>query len=177
LKVVVSGIALTKVRPDEFGDVVVSCGVAGGLRADVPTGSVVIPENIGVAGAPTTACDVRLTETLVAAARRLGHEPLRGALLTSAALISGETRSAWARAGYVAADMETGFIRARRIAAVRVVLDTPRRELSGAWLRPQSVILRPSLWGQGLWLARNAPRCASIAAEIAAAAFANGDGF
>jgi Phosphorylase superfamily len=170
--VVLSGIALTRARADEFGDCVITCGVAGGLRPDLPTGAIVIPESVAVPGAQPTACDKFLSESLVAAALQLGYTPFRGALLTSASLICGQARSVWARAGFVAADMETGFIRAPRIAAVRVILDTPQRELSDVWLQPASVIFRPDLWLQGLWLARTAPRCTRVAAEIVAAAFA-----
>jgi Phosphorylase superfamily len=169
---VLSGIALTRVRADEFGDSVVTCGVAGGLRSDLPTGSIVIPESVAVSGGQPQACDKLLSESLVAAAQHLGYAPFRGALLTSASLICGQARSVWARAGFAAADMETGFIRAPRIAAVRVILDTPQRELSDAWLQPATVIFRPNLWLQGLWLASTAPRCTRIAAEIVAAAFA-----
>jgi hypothetical protein len=172
LRVVQSGIALTHARADEFGDSVVTCGLAGGLRSDLPTGSIVIPESVAVPGGQLTACDKLLSNSLVAAAQHLGYIPFRGALLTSGSLICGQARTVWARAGFVAADMETGFVRAPRVAAVRVILDTPQRELSDAWLHPAAVIFRPNLWLQGLWLARTAPGCTRIAAEIVAAAFA-----
>jgi hypothetical protein len=64
--------------------------------------------------------------------------------------------------------METGFVKARRVASVRVVLDTPERELSDAWLKPWSVLIRPDAWGQALWVAREAPRCARLAAAVLA---------
>jgi hypothetical protein len=171
LRVVLCGIGLQKFPSREFGDTVVSSGLAGGLRDDLPTGSVIIPESVTVEGGAATICDPELSAALVAAAQKLGYAPLRGSLLTSAAIVSGEARSYWASAGFVAADMETGLIRAARIAAVRVILDTPRNELSDAWRKPASALVRPNLWPQGLWLARNAPRCARIAAQIVAAAF------
>jgi hypothetical protein len=171
LRVVLCGIGLRKVRSGEFGDAVVSSGLAGGLRDDLPTGSVVIPQSVAVEGGVATSCDPELSAALIAAAQKLGYVPLRGSLLTSAAIISGEARSSWACAGFIAADMETGLIRAPRVAAVRVILDTPHNELSDAWRKPASALTRPYLWPQGLWLARNAPRCARIAAQIVAAAF------
>jgi hypothetical protein len=172
LRVVISGIALSQARPDEFGETVITCGVAGALRDDLPTGSVVIPHAVATPVGPHTTCDTELSMVLVHAAKRLGYAPYRGQLLTSATLVRGSERAVYAQAGFAAADMETGFVRARRIAAVRVVLDTPQHEISSAWLRPATVVLRPDLWLQALWLAHTAPYCAGIAAKIVAAAFA-----
>jgi hypothetical protein len=92
--------------------------------------------------------------------------------LTRDALVTGSERASWAQRGYAAVDMETGLIHSRRLAAVRVVLDTPEREISRAWLEPLRALTHPALWGEGLWLAREAPRCARIAAAVFAAAFA-----
>ncbi len=168
-RVVQAGVGLPSVS-DESYEVVESCGLAGGLREDVPTGSIVIPWEVATPSGETIACDPRLSAALVAAARRLGRTPLQERLLTSATLITGSARAAWAQRGFVAADMETGFLRARRIAAVRVILDTPRRELSDAWLKPATVIARPRLWPQALWLWREAPRCARLASAVLALA-------
>ena len=66
--------------------------------------------------------------------------------------------------------METGLIPAKRLAAVRVILDTPQRELSEVWLHPATALVRPDVWPQALWLARQGPRCARLAAEVLAAA-------
>ncbi len=44
LHVVESGIALSRVISHAFGDAVVTCGLAGGLRDGAVTGSIVIPE-------------------------------------------------------------------------------------------------------------------------------------
>lgn len=168
VRVVQTGVGLAGVSADY--DVVVSCGLAGGLREDVPTGSIVIPWEVATPSGKTIACDARLRAALVAAALRLGRTPLQERLLTSSTLITGLARAAWAQRGFVAADMETGFLRARRIAAVRVVLDTPQRELSDAWLNPATVVCRPQLWPQALWLWREAPRCARLASAVLAAA-------
>jgi hypothetical protein len=62
--------------------------------------------------------------------------------------------------------METGLLTAPRIAAVRSILDTPARELSGAWQAPLRALLRPDVWGEAMWLGREAPRCARRAAAV-----------
>ena len=171
LHVVESGIALSRVTADAFGDAVVTCGLAGGLLDGAVTGSIIIPDAVSTPNGELVACDPLLSEALVIAARTLGHSPCRGSLLTSPKLVNGSARAVWAQRGYVAADMETGFVRAPRIAAVRVVLDTPSHELAEAWLKPISVLARPWLWPQALWLFREAPRCARLASEVVALAF------
>ena len=165
-----AGIGLAKVRGDDLGEIVVSCGLAGGLRPDLPTGTVVVPGEVVTTSGERIICDRELTNALAAAARLVAHVEC-GPLLTSPTLIAGAARSEWARRGCVAVDMETGFIRARRLAAIRVILDTPERELSDAWLRPARALLRPRAWTQALWLAREGPRCAKLAAQVLAAAF------
>ena len=59
---------------------------------------------------------------------------------------------------------------APRVASVRVILDTPDHELSDAWLNPWTVLVRPDAWGQVIWVAREAPRCARLAATVLARA-------
>lgn len=170
VRVVEAGIGLSRIRPGELGDLVVSCGLAGGLRTDLPTGSVVIPATIMTPTGDTITCDPELAAALARAAQHMATTVERGPLVTSATLVTGTARQEWARRGYVAADMETGYIKARRLAAVRVILDTPQRELADAWLQPASALVRPWLWPQALWLWRNGPRCARLAAEVLAAA-------
>lgn len=168
--VVQTGVALSEITTREFGDEVITCGVAGGLTRALKTGAVVVPDEVIMAGGERIACDRALSDRLVAAAEQLGHRVNQGLLLTSATLLTGPARDQWASAGCVAVDMETGFIRAPRIAAVRVILDTPEREISDTWLRPASALTRPAIWPQALWLWREAPRCAQLAADIVAAA-------
>jgi hypothetical protein len=74
-----------------------------------------------------------------------------------------------AERGCAAVDMETGRISAPRLAAVRVVLDTPEREISAVWDRPLRAALRPGVWREAMWLWREAPRCARRAAAVVAA--------
>jgi hypothetical protein len=171
MRIVEGGIGLSRIHGDQLGDVVVACGVAGGLRGDIPTGTIVVPAEILTPGGETIVCDPELAQALVRAAQRFVTNVERGPLVTSATLVNGPARHSWAGRGYVAADMETGFIKARRIATVRVILDTPARELSAAWLRPATVIVHPHAWQQALWLMREGPRCARLAAKVLAAAF------
>jgi len=171
LHVVESGVALSRLSAGDYGDAVVTCGLAGGLQEGLATGSIVIPGAVSTPGGKMIACDPLLNDALMSAARKLGHTPYGGSLLTSSELVNGSARALWAQRGYVAADMETGFVRARRIAAVRVILDTPTHELDGAWLRPITVLWRPWLWSQAMWLLREAPRCAGLASEVVALAF------
>jgi hypothetical protein len=170
VRVIECGICLSRVDPAALGDVVISCGIAGALASDLPTGSVIVPDHVLTPAGTLLECDDAMVNGLDAAAQRLGRPPVRGALVTTRDLIAGGVRSAWARRGYVAVDMETGFVSASRVAAVRVVLDTPQRELSDAWLRPWTILLRPDAWSQIGWVLREAPRCAQLAASVLAEA-------
>ena len=160
-----SGIALRKLR-DGFGDTVLSCGVAGGVRHEYHTGTVLIPRRVLRPDGTTLDCDEELVERLLRAANALGLEPLTDPLVTTTGLVTRAERELWASRGYAGVDMETGLLTAPRIAAVRVLLDTPLRELSEDWLHPVTAMLKPWNWPQLLWLAREAPRCARLAARI-----------
>lgn len=168
-----AGIALAKLQPDAvLGDIVVSCGVAGGLHHHHPTGTVVIPKEVRRPDGTSFHCDPELVDALMEAARRLGHEPIDEPLITSATLVRGAERGHWSQQGFAAVDMETGLLGADRVAAVRVLLDTPRRELSDDWLRPAVALMRPRNWQQAIWLAREAPACARLAARVIRTALA-----
>lgn len=165
--VVESGIGLARLRERPRGTVVV-CGVAGGLRNDLPTGTVLIPHRVRRPDGRELECDAELVSAFVASARRLGAEPVLDALLTAAGIVNGAARLEWAARGYAAVDMETGLIEAQRVAAVRVVLDTPAHELSTDWVHPMRAMLKPWNWPQAAWLAREAPRAARLAARVVA---------
>jgi len=183
--VVEVGVALSRVRardgaasppglplpPSTWEGAVVTCGVAGALRP-LPVGTVLVPERVGRPDGSTLACDPELVAALVAAAHRLGLAPERGPLLTADHLVVGGERRRWAEHGYVAVDMETGLVPARRLAAVRVVLDGPDRELDPAWHGARWPPGRPSALRQLPWLAWEAPRCARRAAAVLAEALA-----
>ncbi|MBV8116921.1 MAG: hypothetical protein JOZ01_03025, partial [Candidatus Eremiobacteraeota bacterium] len=82
----------------------------------------------------------------------------------------GPQRTQWAQLGYGGVDMESGLICVRKMAVVRVVLDTPQRELHADWLSPGRALRNPRNWAEALWLAQWAPRYARRAAEIVAKA-------
>jgi len=164
-----TGVGLAKYA-GPFGEIVVSCGLAGGLRRELPSGTVLVPREVRRPDGRTLQCDAGLAERLAEAARRLGYEPVLDPMLTAPAIVNGKQREAWANAGYAGVDMETGLLEAPRIAAVRVVLDTPQRELSAEWVEPLRALRNPRNWMQALWLARDAPRFARRAAQVVALA-------
>ncbi len=168
-RIVETGIALAKVRAG-LGDAVVSCGLAGGLRPDLPTGTLIIPKEVRRPDGVTFQCDCELVERFTRSARKLGIEPVFDRLLTAATIVRGAARARWAALGYGAVDMETGLLDAPRVAAVRVVLDTPQREISADWARPLAALLKPWNWPQAAWLAREGGRAAALAARVIAAA-------
>ena len=163
------GIALSKATGD-LGETVVSFGVAGGLRPDVPTGTLLLPKEVRRPDGRTFRCDEELVDAFAQSARALGIEPLFDPLLTAATIVAGPERAQWAAQGYAGVDMETGLLTARRVAAVRVVLDTPQREISKDWQTPLLAILKPWNWPQAAWLAREAPRAAAVGARVIAGA-------
>jgi len=171
LRVFEAGVALAKMR-DGFGDTIVSCGLAGGVRHEFHTGTVVVPREVLRPDGTTLTCDDELSAKLENAARELGFVTIADPIVTTDHVVTGDERARWAGLGYAGVDMETGLLRAPRIAAVRVILDTPLRELSEDWLNPVTAALKPWNWPELIWLAREGPRCARIAARVAARALA-----
>lgn len=170
MRVVETGVALRALR-ESLGDAVISCGLAGGLRHELPTGAVIVPSEVGRPGGGTLQCDPELSQALFEASEDLGFLTLRDPLITTVDLIRGPERGVWAERGYAAVDMETGLLDAPRVAAVRVVLDTPLRELSEEWLQPLRAMINPRNWGEMFWLAREGPQRARAAALVIRAAF------
>ncbi|HEY8312608.1 MAG TPA: hypothetical protein VIG51_00420 [Candidatus Baltobacteraceae bacterium] len=169
-RVVETGIGLAQTSGSAFGQVVISCGLAGGLRDEIASGTVLVPDYVRRLDGSRVRCDDALVAALIDAARSLGFEPVVAPLFTSTTIVCGAERRELADLGYAGVDMETGLIDASRLAAVRVVLDTPSRELSADWAHAASALLRPRNWPQAVRLARDAPRCARRAAQVLARA-------
>lgn len=169
-RVVRSGIGLARLRASALGRSAISCGLAGGLRPDLPTGTVLIPTSVSTTDGVSITCDPDWTLRLRRAARELGCGSIDAPLLTSATLINGADRAVWAGRGFAGVDMESARILVESLAVVRVILDTPQNELSSAWLHPARAILNPRNWGEAMWLSREAPKCADLAGRLIAAA-------
>jgi hypothetical protein len=167
-RVIRAGIALDRCS-EHIEGLAISCGVAGGLRRDLPAGTVLIPRRVERPDGSTVVCDEAAVDALVEAARRLGYEPVTQSLATRITLVKGAERESLAERGFAGADMESGFIDADRLACVRVILDTPHREISSAWLKPMSAVICPDAWRDLPFLLREGPRCAALAARIVAA--------
>lgn len=156
-----------------FDGLVISCGLAGGLRAGLPTGTVLVPARVRRPDGSHVQCDAAAVDALTRAAVRLGFTVVQDPLVTSSALVHGAERAQWAAQGYAGVDMETGLLQAPRVACVRVILDTPEREISPVWVRPAGALLRPRAWLDLPFLTREGPRCSRIAARVAAQAAAS----
>lgn len=163
-----SGVRLSRWAGAPAGARVVVCGLAGGLSPDIPPGTVVVPDLVSLTDGRTLDCDRALSAALSHGALGLGFEVVHDPLLTAPTLVCGTERQAWRRRGYVAADMETGLLGGLgvRVAGVRVVLDTPVREIDDEWLGGPRALRRLDLWGELLWLGRTAPGYALRAARV-----------
>ncbi|MBV9971736.1 MAG: hypothetical protein JO135_00210 [Candidatus Eremiobacteraeota bacterium] len=166
VNVINAGIALSTLRRHTFGGLAIACGLAGGLSDRLSTGAVVIPEVVCDAEGHRIVCDPHAVLALRESAATIGVQYSGEPLLTTRAIVRGEERERWARRGFAAADMESAFLQAPKVAVVRVILDTPGHELSAAWSRPASVIFHPRAWLEIPWLAREAPRCVRLAARV-----------
>jgi hypothetical protein len=137
-------------------DIAIVAGLAGAL-VDLEPGTIVVPERAETEDGYRLPCDEQLRVALGAAARECGYPLETGPVLSARAIVRGSGRNHWASRGFVASDMETAFLSGPgRVAAVRVILDTPRRELSADWLAPGGA-LRPRLWPEMAALALRAP--------------------
>lgn len=168
-----TGVRLARWRGAREGAVVVVCGLAGALTPSLLPGCVLVPEWVGRPDGTILRCDAELTRALIEGAAALGYQPETGPLLTAPTLVTGAEREAWARRGYVAADMETGLLAGQglRVATIRVILDGVRDPISAQWLTPLRALPRLSMWQELWWLFRAAPAYSLRAAEVLEAAF------
>ncbi|HLX56973.1 MAG TPA: hypothetical protein VKR83_08115 [Ktedonobacteraceae bacterium] len=173
-----TGVRLARWKGASQGSIVVVCGLAGALAPGLSPGTVLIPDQIGLADGRIVYCDSALVQALVAAARTLHFRPDTRPLLTSQSLITGGDRHDWSQRGFVAADMETGLLAGQnlRVATIRVVLDSPEHGISPDWLQPTRVLLQPPLWRELFWLSRVAPRYALRAARVLKVGLGTGPG-
>ena len=158
-------------RPKQAA-LLLSLGLGGALTDEHAPGTVMVPDSVADESAERWTADPAWSDALRAAARRLGFPTAAGSLVSTTTVATGATRASLAARGYAAVDMESAAIarRAPRFAVVRVILDTPSREISDRWRRPALAVLDPRLWPQGLRLARMAPRFAARAAAVLAEA-------
>ncbi len=147
---------------------VIVCGLAGALAPGLPPGTILIPDEVGLADGRRMQCDPALVQALVKAAHSLHFRPVSMLLLTAQSLIVGAERHVWFQRGFVACDMETGLLAAQnlRVATIRVVLDSPEHGISPDWLRPTKALLQPPLWRELFWLSYAAPLYALRAAHV-----------
>jgi hypothetical protein len=152
----------------------ITCGLAGGLRSDLPPGTVVVADRVALEDGELVACDPRWVAALVAGARACGHEPVVGPILTTRRLVVGTARETWAGKGFVAAEMETALLipTGAPLASLRVILDAPAAEVSEHWVTPGRAAIDPRRWREAIWLAARAPRYTRLAARCLATGLA-----
>ncbi|HWW09079.1 MAG TPA: hypothetical protein VNY76_02425 [Candidatus Acidoferrales bacterium] len=169
-----AGVSLRQWNREIATPVVISAGLAGGLDSAHASGTVVVASDVALGDGERVACDPDWVQALTSAARTLGLPVINGGIVTAERLVTGNARDRWARSGYVAADMESGLLigRAARVVALRVLLDTPDRELSPSWEHPARASLDPRRWPEAAWLFRTAPELARRVARVLAAAVA-----
>lgn len=159
--------------PAAMPGIVISAGLCGGLLPEQTPGTVVIPTQVVDERGLTHACDPRVVAALEHAARYLRLPVASGSLISTSGMVTGAARETWAGRGHVAVDMESAAAAesAQRFGVLRVILDTPARELSAAWAAPARAIRQPSNWRQAIWLGINAPRFALRVGDVLEAAF------
>ncbi len=153
--------------------IVISAGLCGGLLPGQMPGTVVIPTEVMDERGKIHTCDPGVVAALGQAARYLRYPVAGGSLISTSAMVTGSGREALASRGHVAVDMESAAVAesATRFGVLRVILDTPTRELSDAWAAPARAIRQPSNWGEALWLGVNTPRYALRVGAVLEAAF------
>ncbi len=153
--------------------IVISAGLCGGLLQDHEPGTVVIATRVVDEAGATHVCDPAVAAALERAAVYLRLRVAKGSIITTTHVVTGPARAVWADRGHIAVDMESASLAATapRFGALRVILDTPRHELSSAWENPAHAVRDPSNWSEAVWLGVNAPRYALRVGAVLEAAF------
>jgi hypothetical protein len=153
--------------------IVISAGLCGGLLPGQMPGTVVIPTEVVDEQGEIHTCDPGVVAALKQAARYLRYPIAGGSLVSTSAMVTGSGREIYASRGHVAVDMESAAVAesATRFGVLRVILDTPTRELSDAWAAPVRAIRQPSNWGEAVWLGVYTPRYALRVGAVLEAAF------
>ena len=172
LRLLRAGIGLADMHEPPATPVAFSVGLAGGFDPRLAPGTVVIPPEVAREDGVMLACDVAWSAALERASMRLGFPTVTLPMLSAAALVTHAGRATWFQKGFAAADMETALLAGMvaRVAAVRVILDTPLHEISPAWVNPRRAAADPRNWREAAWLARWVPRYTKRAAQVIAAA-------
>ncbi len=128
--------------------VVISAGLCGGLLPDQNQARWSSPPRWWTSQGTTHVCDPAVVASLVRAAGYLRLPMTEGSIITTTHVVTGPTRGMWAARGHVAVDMESAALAAvaPRFGALRVILDTPRHELSPAWENPARAVRDPLNW-------------------------------
>ncbi len=172
LSLVCAGIGLAAMSAPPSTSVVFSIGLAGGFDPALSPGTVVIPRQVAGEDGVLLACDIAWSAALQSASTRLGFPTVSRPMLSASTLVTHDGRATWLARGFAAVDMESALLAAMvpRVAAVRVILDTPAHEISPAWVNPRRAAADPRNWRQAAWLARWVPRYTRRAAQVVAAA-------
>jgi hypothetical protein len=172
LRLVCAGIGLADMGTPPSTSVVFSVGLAGGFDPALPPGTVVIPRQVAREDGAMLGCDHVWSAALESASTRLGFPTVSRPMLSASTLVTHDGRATWFAKGFAAVDMESALLAAMvpRVAAVRVILDTPVHEISPAWINPRRAAADPRNWREAAWLARWVPRCTRRAAQVVAAA-------
>ncbi len=144
-------------------------GFCGALDPDLEPGDVVVASEVAGAGGRRACPSAPL---LVAALRRLGLRAVAGPVASSERVVRGAERAELHATGAIAVDLETAWLARAAgggpFAAVRVVLDTPSRELAtpatpAGFVRAYRTLRRvgPAL---AAWAAASGPRRVLLAA-------------
>jgi 4-hydroxy-3-methylbut-2-en-1-yl diphosphate reductase len=124
----------TRLMRSDHGPVLVA-GFCGALSDDLEPGDVVLASELRSPDGTTTTCPD--PAILAGVLRRGGLRVHVGPIASSARLVTGARRSELRESGAVAVDMESAWLAAAidpgPLVVLRVVLDTPRRELRRPW--------------------------------------------